>query len=73
MNKRDITLVVARKTSLTQKDAGKAVDIVFETIVEAMERSEPVRIVGFGTFTTRESKARQRKKPHTGETLGIPV
>jgi len=62
---------VAAKSGLTKKDAGKAVDALFEAITEALAGGERVQIVGFGTFEVRERAARRGRNPQTGADIQI--
>jgi len=56
MVKADITERVSRRVRLSKEEAGEMVGIVFETIKEALERGEKVKISGFGNFVVREKK-----------------
>ena len=71
MKKSDIAGRVADRIDLSRSAAGKAVDAVFETVSEALANGEEVRIVGFGTFTTKS----RRPVPGAthGESLSIPA
>ena len=40
---------------------------MFEAVGEALANGEEVRIVGFGTFTTKSRPARTGRNPQTGE------
>ena len=71
MNKWAIAGHVADRTGVVRSAAGEAVDTVFEAIAEALARGEDVRIVGFGTFGTRNRPARTGRNPRTGERLEI--
>jgi len=62
---------VAAKSGLTKKDAGKAVDALFEAVTEALAGGERVQIVGFGTFEVRERAARRGRNPQTGADIQI--
>ena len=72
MNKGDLTKAVAEGTGLSQADAGRAVDAVFDTISESIKGRESVAIAGFGTFVAKTSKARKGRNPSTGEEIDIP-
>ena len=50
MNKGELTKAVAESTGMSQADAGKAVDAVFDTISGAVKGRHQVAIAGFGTF-----------------------
>ncbi|GIM48201.1 transcriptional regulator [Collibacillus ludicampi] len=71
MNKTDLINQVSEKANLTKKDAGKAIDALFETIMEALAAGDKVQIVGFGNFEIRERSARKGRNPQTGEEIEI--
>lgn len=71
MNKTELVSQVAKTSELTQKDAGKAVDAVFNTIVEALKNGDNVQLIGFGSFEVRERAARKGRNPQTGEEIEI--
>lgn len=73
MNKTTLIEDVAERTGLTKKDAGQAVDAMFEAITEALKRRDKVQIVGFGTFEVRRREARSGRNPQTGEVIDIPA
>ena len=71
MKKSDIAGLVADRNGLSRSAAANAVDAVFEAVGQALANGEKVRIVGFGTFGTRNRPARTGRNPRTGETLEI--
>jgi DNA-binding protein HU-beta len=71
MNKTDLINQVSEKANLTKKDVGKAIDALFETIMEALAAGDKVQIVGFGNFEIRERSARKGRNPQTGEEIEI--
>ena len=71
MNKSEIGERLAGRTGLSKAEAKDAVDGVFEAIAEAFAKGDEVRIVGFGTFSTRKRPARTGRNPRTGESLSI--
>lgn len=73
MNKTELIAAVAEKSSLTKKDAEKAVAGVLDAISEALVAGEKVQLVGFGTFEVRERAARVGRNPSTGEDIEIPA
>ena len=70
MNKGDLINEVA-KVVKTKKEAKAAVDCVFSAITTALKKKDTVRLVGFGTFTVGQRKARKGKNPRTGEEITI--
>lgn len=73
MNKSDLIAAVMEKTELSKKDASTAVDAVFESIAEELEKGNKVQLIGFGTFEVSERAARTGKNPQTGEEMQIPA
>ena len=71
MKKSDIAGRVADRIGLSQSAAGNTVDAVFVAGCDALANGEEVRIVGFGTFTTKSRPARTGRNPQTGESLSI--
>ncbi len=71
MNKTELVKVVAAQAELTQKDATKAVDALFDTISTTLAQGEKIQLIGFGTFEVRERSARKGRNPQTGEEIEI--
>lgn len=71
MNKSDLVNEVAERTELSKKDAGAAVDAVFQTIMDSLGEGEKVQIIGFGNFEVRDRAARKGRNPQTGEEIQI--
>jgi DNA-binding protein HU-beta len=71
MNKTDLINAVAEKSELSKKDAGKAVDAVFESIQSALKNGDKVQLIGFCNFEVRERAARKGRNPQTGEEIEI--
>lgn len=71
MNKTELIDEVAQRAGLNKKDAGQAVDAVFDTITEALARGDRVQLVGFGTFEVRHRAARSGRNPQTGAEIEI--
>lgn len=71
MNKTELINSVAERTELTKKEAGKAVDAVFQTVMDTLGEGEKVQIIGFGNFEVRDRSARKGRNPQTGEEIQI--
>ena len=59
-------------TEYPRKDVAHAVEIVFESMVEAMKREERIEIRGFGNFTIRKREPRRGRNPMTGASVDVP-
>ncbi len=73
MNKQDVVAAVARSSGISKASADDAVDTIFSAITDALRKGEDVRLVGFGTFSTRRRAAHQGRNPRTGEAIQIPA
>lgn len=73
MNKTDLINAVSDKADLTKKEAGAAVDAVFESIQGSLQTGEKVQLIGFGNFEVRDRAARKGRNPQTGEEIEIPA
>jgi DNA-binding protein HU-beta len=51
------------KSALTKKLAEDAVNATLKSIESALVSGDKVQLIGFGTFETRERKARQGRNP----------
>lgn len=73
MNKGELVDAVAEKASVTKKQADSVISAIVESIMEAVSNGEKVTLVGFGSFESRERKAREGRNPKTGEKMDIPA
>lgn len=73
MNKAELITNMAEKSKLTKKDAEVALKAFIESVVEALESSEKVQLVGFGTFEARQREERKGRNPKTKEEIIIPA
>lgn len=58
MNKTELINAVAEASELSKKDATKAVDSVFDTILDALKNGDKIQLIGFGNFEVREQIGR---------------
>jgi len=73
MNKSELVDSIAEKSGLNKSQAGEALNAMMESIGEALEAGDTISLVGFGTFTVKDRKARTGRNPKTGEELSIPA
>lgn len=72
MTKQKLIDEVYKRLDITKKNAEQAINAVVESIEEALQSGEDVRLIGFGTFSTVQRKERQGRHPQTGELINIP-
>jgi len=63
--------IVEANGILTRKESELVVNIVFDSMSEALKNGEKVEIRGFGSFTVRERGAREARNPKSGEIVNI--
>lgn len=73
MNKGELVDQVAQKATVTKKQADAVITATFDAIMEAVSEGDKVTLVGFGSFESRERKAREGRNPKTGEKMEIPA
>ncbi|MEK7599266.1 MAG: HU family DNA-binding protein [Patescibacteria group bacterium] len=73
MNKPMLAEVVHEKLGGTKKAADDVVDLVFDTIVNALKNGQEVAIAGFGAFSVKQRAARKARNPRTGEMVDVPA
>ncbi|MBP3892067.1 MAG: HU family DNA-binding protein [Solobacterium sp.] len=71
-NKKNLTEVIADKHNLTKKEAAEIVDLVFDSMADALKNNLRVDITGFGKFEVKTRAARTGINPQTKETIEIP-
>ena len=71
MNKADLIENVSSELGITKAAAERSVNTVLDTIKKGVKKEKLVQLVGFGTFTIRQRKARTGRNPQTGETIKI--
>jgi DNA-binding protein HU-beta len=72
MNKGELVDEIARKADVTKKQADAVLSAALDAIMEAVANGDKVTLVGFGSFESRERKAREGRNPKTGDTMLIP-
>ena len=74
MTKQEFIAEVAKRSQLTGRDAGKAVDAFLETITDTLRGGGDVAFTGFGKFQTQERKERMGVNPRNPtEKVHIPA
>ena len=71
MTKSDIVEAVYQNVGFTKKRAAEVVNLILDTMKEALEDGEKVKISGFGNFEIRNKEARKGRNPQTGAEITI--
>ena len=73
MKKTELIEAIKESTSLSKKDAEKALTATIDTIIKAVAEGDKVQLTGFGTFEQRQRNARTGVDPRTGNSIDIPA
>jgi DNA-binding protein HU-beta len=73
MNKTDLVGRIAKDTDIPKSTALNVLNSTLGSITEALKKGQSVTLVGFGTFTIAERKARKGRDPQTKKEIRIPA
>jgi DNA-binding protein HU-beta len=71
MNKGDLVEKIAASTGVTKTRAAGAIDTLIDAVTLALKKGDRVTLVGFGTFSVSQRKARNGRNPQTGGVIKI--
>ena len=72
MTKEEIVAVVAAQSGISKVQSEAVIDAFLDTISDALELGEEVRLGGFGSFCAKRMAPRVGLNPHTKEKVPIP-
>ncbi|MCD5412177.1 HU family DNA-binding protein [Thermodesulfovibrionales bacterium] len=73
MTKVELIDRISFETGFAKSDAASALDATLAVVKDALTDGQKVTLVGFGTFSVFERKARKGRNPRTGEEIEIPA
>ncbi|MBR3551743.1 MAG: HU family DNA-binding protein [Bacteroidales bacterium] len=73
MNKSELIAAMSLKAGLTKIQAKNALEALMDTSKDALKKGEKIALIGFGTFSVLERKARTGHNPRTGKSIKIPA
>jgi DNA-binding protein HU-beta len=71
VNKTELIDRIAESADISKASAARALDAALDAITGSLRQSDPVVLVGFGTFTVKQRAARTGRNPQTGEPIEI--
>ncbi len=71
MNKADLIDRIATSCNVTKAQAAGAIDTTIDSVTAALKKGDRVALIGFGTFSVSQRKARNGRNPQTGATIKI--
>jgi len=73
VTKADLVGEVEHSTELSRKEAEAVVEIIFDSIIAALQSDDKIEIRGFGSFRTRQRRGRSGRNPRTGVKVDVPA
>lgn len=71
MNKSELVEALAEKGKMTRKKAEDIVDLIFDSMVEAMKSGDRIEIRGFGSFVVKDYGSYRGRNPRTGQSIEV--
>ncbi len=71
MTKAELVDKMAKDAKVTKAAANKAIDSFVDGVKKALKKGEKVTLIGFGTFSVTQRKARKGRNPQTGKEIKI--
>ncbi|MGA1790855.1 MAG: HU family DNA-binding protein [bacterium] len=73
MNKADLVEKMAGEAGISKVAAEKALNAMVNGVKGALKKGENITLIGFGTYSVANRKARVGRNPQTGAELKIPA
>ncbi len=71
MNKQELIAKIVKDTGVSKATAAKALASVIDGVTKTLKKGGSLGLVGFGTFSTSQRKARMARNPQTGAAIKI--
>ena len=71
MTKAELVAKVAEEVKVSKAAAAKALAVITGSITQAIKKGDKVTLIGFGTFSVSQRKARKGRNPQTGKEIKI--
>ena len=71
MNKTELIEYIAKNADMSKAAAGRALDAMIAGVKTTLKKKDSVTLVGFGTFSVAQRKARTGMNPRTKEKIKI--
>ena len=73
MTKKEMAQTIAEAMGMPQTQVKEIVQLVFDGIIDTLEKEGRIELRGFGVFEVKHRKARSARNPRTGETVMVPA
>ena len=71
MNKSELIEIISEKGNIPKKRAEEVVNLVFDSMTDALVKGDRIEIRGFGSFVNRDYGSYTGRNPRTGESIQV--
>lgn len=71
MNKSELIDILAEQAKITRKRAETVVNLIFDSMTDALVKGDRIEIRGFGSLTSKDYGSYTGRNPRTGETIKV--
>ena len=71
MNKSELVELLSDRGKMTKKKAEDVVDLIFDSMVDAMKGGDRIEIRGFGSFVVKDYGSYTGRNPRTGQSIEV--
>ncbi len=72
MTKKELVLIVAKETGLTQVQVKRVIQRMLHHVVEQLKEGNTIELRNFGVFKVRRRAPRRGRNPKTGQEVPVP-
>lgn len=72
LTKKDLVMMVARETGITQVEVKRVVQRTLDHLIEALKQGTTIELRNFGVFKVRQRAPRRGRNPKTGQEVPVP-
>ncbi len=73
MNKKELINQIADSADISKESAGDVLQTFMGAMTDTLKKGDKLTLIGYGTFSVTERKARNGRNPQTGKTIQIPA
>jgi len=73
VGRQELSKRISQQAKISQKQAAEVLEATLDTIREALQSGDEVRLVGFGSIKVRQSAARKGVNPRDRKPIQVPA
>jgi DNA-binding protein HU-beta len=73
VGRQELSKRISQQAKISQKQAAEVLEAALDSIRDALQSGDEVRLVGFGSFKVRQSAARKGVNPRDRQPIEVPA